>query len=152
VREEERAAAVAFGRRLRAVREQRGMSLGDLGHETEVHPTAIGRMEHGRREPRLASIERLAAGLNVEPGALLPAGESRVPAGIVDVLREMVESGHGAVIVGALRERKNFERRRAIESNDPEQCRLARLNLRRIAAFLASTGVEGDDPDPGRKR
>ncbi len=152
MREEERAAAVAFGRRLRAVREQRGMSLDDLGHEAKVHPTAIWRMEHGGREPRLASIERLAAGLDVEPGALLPAAECRVPAGIVDVLHEMVESGHGAMIVAALREREDFERRRAIESGDSEQRRIARRNVRRIARFMASAGVERDDSNPGSRR
>ena len=118
------------------------MSQDDLAHSTGVHPTAIGRMEHGRREPRLTSIQRLAAGLGVQPGALLPAGESRVPAGIVDVLYEMVESGSGAAIVGALREREEFERQRAIESGDPEQRRVARRNLRRITAFMASAGVE----------
>ncbi|MGH2853027.1 MAG: helix-turn-helix domain-containing protein, partial [Solirubrobacteraceae bacterium] len=125
MRKEERAAAVAFGRRLRVVREQRGMSQDDLGHETKVHPTAIGRMEHGHREPRLASIERLAAGLGVHPGALMSAGESgvMVPAGIVDVMHEMVAGGHGAAIVGALREREEFERQRA-ECDNPEHRRL----------------------------
>jgi transcriptional regulator with XRE-family HTH domain len=36
-----------------------------------VHPTAIGRLERGSREPRLSTILRLARGLDVEPGKLL---------------------------------------------------------------------------------
>jgi hypothetical protein len=77
----------------------------------------------------------------------MSAGESRVkvPAGIADVLREMVECGQGAAIVGALREREAFERLRVIESDDPEQCRRGRINVRRIMAFLASVGAEKSD-------
>lgn len=77
----------------------------------------------------------------------MSAGESRakVPAGIVEVLREMVECGQGAAIVGALREREAFERLRVIESDDPEQRRRGRRNLRRIWAFLASVGADKSD-------
>ncbi len=73
------------------------------------------------------------------------ASRVKVPAGIVDVLREMVECGQGAAIVGALREREAFERLRVIDSDDPGQCRRGRINLRRIATFLASVGVEKSD-------
>jgi hypothetical protein len=77
----------------------------------------------------------------------MSAGESRVkvPAGIVEVLREMVECGQGAAIIGALREREAFERLRVIESDYPEQCRRGRRNLRRIWGFLASVGAEKSD-------
>lgn len=36
-----------------------------------MHPTAIGRIERGGREPRLTTILRLAHGLGVEPGELV---------------------------------------------------------------------------------
>jgi transcriptional regulator with XRE-family HTH domain len=148
MRKEEQAVAATFGERLRVVRKQRGMSQDDLARRVDVHITAIARFERGAREPRLASIQRLAAGLGVHPGALLPTGKNGVvPAGIVDVLHEMVQGGHGAAIVAALRDREEFERRRAIESDDREQRRTARRNLRRIAAFLESAGV--GSPDAG---
>ncbi len=69
-----RALSVAFGRRLREVRVALGISQDDLAERTCVHTTAIGRMERGGREPRLASIVRLARGLGVEPGVLLNEG------------------------------------------------------------------------------
>lgn len=53
-------AAVAFGRRLYVLRKARGLSQDDLADRTGVHPTAIGRMERGRREPRLTTILRFA--------------------------------------------------------------------------------------------
>jgi transcriptional regulator with XRE-family HTH domain len=63
--------ASAFGRRLREVRTERGLSQDDLASRTGVHATAIGRLEHGRREPRLKTVVRVADGLGVPPGTLL---------------------------------------------------------------------------------
>jgi transcriptional regulator with XRE-family HTH domain len=65
------AASIAFGSRLRELRAQKGVSQDDLAHETDVHPTAIGRLERGAREPRLTTILRLARGLGVRPGELV---------------------------------------------------------------------------------
>jgi transcriptional regulator with XRE-family HTH domain len=66
-----RAASVAFGRRLREVRVGVGLSQDRLAERARVHPTAIGRMERGGREPRLATILRLARALGVRPGVLV---------------------------------------------------------------------------------
>jgi transcriptional regulator with XRE-family HTH domain len=66
-----KAASVAFGRRLRDLRYERRVSQDELARATDVHPTAIGRLERGSREPRLTTILRLARGLEVEPGRLL---------------------------------------------------------------------------------
>jgi len=69
--EDPAAASVAFGRRLRELRVEHDLSQDDLAHNTDVHPTAIGRFERGAREPRLTTILRLARGLDVRPGELL---------------------------------------------------------------------------------
>jgi transcriptional regulator with XRE-family HTH domain len=62
---------VAFGKRLRAVRKEHGVSRRDLAFRTGMYETEIGRYERGGRDPRLATILRLARGLGVPPGALL---------------------------------------------------------------------------------
>jgi transcriptional regulator with XRE-family HTH domain len=69
--EDAHAASVAFGLRLRDLRSQHGLSQDDLARETDVHPTAIGRLERGAREPRLTTILRISRGLGVRPGELL---------------------------------------------------------------------------------
>jgi len=56
---------------LRELRHRQKLSQDALAHATDIHPTAIGRMERGAREPRLATILRLAHGLGVKPGELL---------------------------------------------------------------------------------
>jgi transcriptional regulator with XRE-family HTH domain len=65
------AASAAFGKRLKALRAEHGMSQDNLADATDVHPTAIGRMERGKREPRLTTILKLARGLDIKPGELL---------------------------------------------------------------------------------
>ncbi len=69
--EDSNAASIAFGQRLRQLRAQHGLSQDDLAHKTDVHPTAIGRLERGSREPRLTTILRIARGLDVRPGELV---------------------------------------------------------------------------------
>jgi DNA-binding XRE family transcriptional regulator len=79
-----RAASVAFGRRLREVRAGAGLSQGSLAERAGVHPTAIGRMERGGREPRLATILRLARALGV---ARCARGRAERPAsGLIIIL------------------------------------------------------------------
>lgn len=69
--EDPAAASAAFGQRLKALRAAHGISQDGLADATDVHPTAIGRLERGKREPRLTTILKLARGLGVKPGELL---------------------------------------------------------------------------------
>jgi transcriptional regulator with XRE-family HTH domain len=64
-------ASAAFGQRVRELRAREGVSQDGLAREADVHPTAIGRIERGAREPRLTTILRLAHGLGIEPGELV---------------------------------------------------------------------------------
>jgi transcriptional regulator with XRE-family HTH domain len=69
----------AFGRRLRELRAERGISQDQLARRTGIDSTAVGRFERGAREPRLRSILRLATGLGVKPGRLVDdLGERRL--------------------------------------------------------------------------
>ena len=56
---------------MRELRGRQELSQDALADATDIHPTAIGRMERGAREPRLSTILRLAHGLDVQPGELL---------------------------------------------------------------------------------
>lgn len=69
-RDAERASR-AFGNRLRALRAKNGISQDGLARETDIHPTSIGRLERGGREPKLTTILTIAHGLGVEPGELV---------------------------------------------------------------------------------
>jgi transcriptional regulator with XRE-family HTH domain len=64
-------ASSAFGQRLRELRDRQELSQDALADATDIHSTAIGRMERGAREPRLTTILRLADGLSVQPGELV---------------------------------------------------------------------------------
>jgi transcriptional regulator with XRE-family HTH domain len=64
-------ASKAFGDRMRELRAREGVSQDGLARETDIHPTSIGRLERGGREPKLTTILRLAHGLGIEPGELV---------------------------------------------------------------------------------
>lgn len=63
--------AVAFGKRLREVRKERGLSVHKLAQTTGMYESDIGRYEKGGRDPQLSTILRFARGLGIEPGELL---------------------------------------------------------------------------------
>jgi DNA-binding XRE family transcriptional regulator len=61
----------AFGRRLRKLREARGLSQEELGRNTSLNRTSIQKLEAGERDPRLTTIRLLALGLRVPPRELI---------------------------------------------------------------------------------
>jgi hypothetical protein len=80
-----------------------------------------------------------------KPQSVTAAGEGRVsvPSGFVDVLLEIVECGHGAGIVTALREWQQLELQSVVGS-DSGQSHIARRNIRRVGAFMAAAGVHDE--------
>lgn len=64
-------AAVEIGRRVRAVRQQLGISLEDLGELSEISWTSIGKIERGVSSPNAETLVRLASALEVDPGGFL---------------------------------------------------------------------------------
>jgi transcriptional regulator with XRE-family HTH domain len=73
-----------FADNLRAVRKREGVSQLDLGYACGVHPSVIARIEAGNREPRLATIVKLARGLGVPASDLM----SGLPLGTVELTRQ----------------------------------------------------------------
>jgi transcriptional regulator with XRE-family HTH domain len=62
-----------FGRRVRALREQLGVSQEALGERAQLHRTYVGRLERGELNPSLLSILRVAGGLGVDATDLVRA-------------------------------------------------------------------------------
>lgn len=60
-----------FGRRLRSLRQDRGLSQHKLSSLTGMRDSEISRYERGLRDPQLTTLLRLAHGLGVAPGELL---------------------------------------------------------------------------------
>jgi transcriptional regulator with XRE-family HTH domain len=63
--------ALVFGQRLRHVRQQRGLTLSELGERVGRRAPYLSRLENGKREPTLSLIGALADVLGVTPGDLL---------------------------------------------------------------------------------
>jgi transcriptional regulator with XRE-family HTH domain len=61
-----------FGKRLREIREEAGISQEKLAAQAGVHRTYVSSVERGKRNVSLVNIERFAAALGVTMGALMP--------------------------------------------------------------------------------
>ncbi|TAL12811.1 MAG: XRE family transcriptional regulator [Nitrospirae bacterium] len=59
------------GKRLRALRARRGWSQEKLAEQSDLHPTYIGGIERGLRNPSLLSLVKLARALNLSLAELL---------------------------------------------------------------------------------
>jgi transcriptional regulator with XRE-family HTH domain len=60
-----------FGASLRGAREQRDMSQAEIGRLAGISPTAVCRLEAGRREPRLGTIISLATAMDMDASDLI---------------------------------------------------------------------------------
>ncbi|MCG8450696.1 MAG: helix-turn-helix domain-containing protein [Pirellulales bacterium] len=61
-----------FGKNVRKVRVDRGMSQEELAYAANLHRTHISLIERGLRSVRVETIERLALALRVQPAKLMP--------------------------------------------------------------------------------
>lgn len=59
-----------FAINLRRARTEAGISQEELGYVCDLHRTEVSLLERAGREPRLATIVKLAGALNTTPGAL----------------------------------------------------------------------------------
>jgi transcriptional regulator with XRE-family HTH domain len=60
-----------FGRNVARARKRAGLTQQGLWDHSEIHPTEISRIENGRINVKIKTVERLATVLGVTPGQLL---------------------------------------------------------------------------------
>lgn len=61
---------ILFGKRLKELRLQQGLSLRELSRECDIDNSKISKIEQGKVEIRFYTIVELAAGLKVHPNEL----------------------------------------------------------------------------------
>ena len=64
--------SLRFGEKLRKLRKQRGISQEELAGRAGLHRTYVSSVERGERNVSLETIERLARGLGLPMGDLMP--------------------------------------------------------------------------------
>jgi len=68
---------MVIGERLRALREQKGLSLGDIEKRSGFKRPYISRVEHGHTVPSIDSLERMARALEVPLFEVFYEGKGR---------------------------------------------------------------------------
>ena len=69
-----------IGRKIRALREAKGMSQGDIEKKSGLLRSYISRVEGGYTAPSLGTLEKFAKALEIEPYQLLFRGEGQATA------------------------------------------------------------------------
>jgi transcriptional regulator with XRE-family HTH domain len=60
-----------LGINLREARQRLGLTQEDVAGRSGVHATEVSRIEAGKRDPKVSTLRRLAAAVEVPPGRLL---------------------------------------------------------------------------------
>jgi transcriptional regulator with XRE-family HTH domain len=60
-----------LGANLRTTRRKLGLTQEQVSDRSGVHATEISRIEAGRRDPQVSTVEKLARALELRPGELL---------------------------------------------------------------------------------
>jgi transcriptional regulator with XRE-family HTH domain len=60
-----------LGTNLREARKRLGLTQEQVAQRSGVHSTEVSRIEGGRRDPKVSTLERLAKAVEVKPGRLL---------------------------------------------------------------------------------
>ncbi|HLS92888.1 MAG TPA: helix-turn-helix domain-containing protein [Microbacterium sp.] len=145
---DDRADAIAVGRRIRALRTRRGMRLSELADRVGRAPSQLSMIENGHREPRLSMLRAIARALDVSPDELLE-GEELDPRSALEVAleREMrsprfrelgiepfrIPKGMpDEALAAILRLTGEIDRLRDERQATPEEARRANLELRHL--------------------
>lgn len=54
-----------FGKRIAAIRKQKGITQEQLADKVELHRTYIGFIEQGKRNPSVANVRKIAKALDI---------------------------------------------------------------------------------------
>ncbi|HEX5928295.1 MAG TPA: helix-turn-helix transcriptional regulator [Solirubrobacterales bacterium] len=61
----------ALGKNLRAARKELGLTQEEVASRSGVQAGEISRIENGKRDPQVSTLEKIAAALEMTPGRLL---------------------------------------------------------------------------------
>jgi transcriptional regulator with XRE-family HTH domain len=60
-----------FGKNLRAARKKLGLTQEEVAERSGVQAGEVSRIESGKRDPQISTLEKLAAAVELPPGRLL---------------------------------------------------------------------------------
>jgi len=71
-------AAIAFGKVLRQLRQDKGLSQEQLGFDADLRRTYVSILELGQQQPSLTTILKLAKALNISASHLMALVEAQM--------------------------------------------------------------------------
>lgn len=71
-----------LGRRIREIRLEMELSQEEMAYRCDTHPSHIGQLERGKRNPTLETLEGIAEGLNISIAELVDFERERMWSGM----------------------------------------------------------------------
>ena len=152
---------MSVGKRVRELREERGVGQAELARMAGLEKNTLYRIEAGRNEPRMDTIEAIARALRVDPGELFKAPKApsvpytRMPA---DEFEELRASAIASEVDGAqLREALEREHNALVEASKflaaeqfADELRALRREARKrwlVVTFDRAEATIAEDPE-----
>jgi transcriptional regulator with XRE-family HTH domain len=100
---------MVISHRLRAIREQKDLSQGDIERRTGLKRCYVSRVENGHTVPSIETLEKMARALEVPMYQLFYDGEAppelqALPKGVTGDQQEWGNSGESAIFIQRLRQ------------------------------------------------
>jgi transcriptional regulator with XRE-family HTH domain len=100
---------MVISHRLRAIREQKDLSQGDIEQRTGLKRCYVSRVENGHTVPSIETLEKMARALEVPMYQLFYEGEAppelqALPKGVTGDQQEWGKSGESAIFIQRLRQ------------------------------------------------
>lgn len=116
------------GERLRAIRELKGMSQGDIERKTGLFRCYVSRVENGHTVPAIETLEKWARALNVHISQLFLIDGAGVPR---DILKNVPKRRRAAMSTDAQRSLQGISR--YIDRIEPKKRTLLVMLARKMA-------------------
>jgi transcriptional regulator with XRE-family HTH domain len=109
---------IDFGKRLRAKRQERGLTLEKLAEKADLAISYVASVERGERNLGLENIISLAQALNISPSELLPGAHHQ--------RKDQIKGEFGKQLK-SLREERGFSQEELAEKADLDQTQVSLL-------------------------
>jgi len=95
----------SLGRRLRRIRQEKGLTLKQIEARVGVSATHISEVERGNTSPTIGALEKIAEALGVVPSCLIDIQPSREPRVLHSADRRQLTMSGAAVLIDPLTDR-----------------------------------------------
>lgn len=102
------------GKQIRRFRLERGLTIEELAFQAQLHPSYLGDIERGTRNPSLLNLKKIAESLNKPLGTLFNGSRANAPSATREKQPRYLSPGMDKVLISLIKSlRRNSEKDQA---------------------------------------